>query len=64
MRNFSRYPPFYDDNPWDIYRKIIEGYFEFPPSINPRGRDIIKQLLTQDAAMRLGSANVRYLLAT
>ena len=45
MRNFSRYPPFYDDNPWDIYRKIIEGYFEFPPSINPRGRDIIKQLL-------------------
>jgi protein kinase X len=26
----SGYPPFYDQNPYDIYRRIAVGYYEFP----------------------------------
>jgi len=29
----SGYPPFYDVNPYDIYRRIAVGYFEFPDTI-------------------------------
>ena len=30
----SGYPPFYDVNPYDIYRRIAVGYFEFPETIS------------------------------
>jgi len=50
----SGYPPFYDDNPLGIYKRIIEGYYEIPQFIKPRGRDLIKRLLTADKAIRLG----------
>jgi hypothetical protein len=33
-----RYPPFYDANPYDIYRRIAVGYFEFPANISMPGR--------------------------
>jgi len=26
----SGYPPFYDVNPYEVYKKIMNGYFEFP----------------------------------
>lgn len=34
----SGYPPFYDANPYDIYRRIAVGYFEFPANISMPGR--------------------------
>jgi len=58
------YPPFYDENPWEIYKKIIEGYFEFPSNLESKAKDLIKHLLKVDPNERLGngkngSANVR-----
>lgn len=48
------YPPFYDDNPLGIYQKILDGYYEFPPYIESKARDLIKAFLTADKSIRLG----------
>ena len=48
------YPPFYDDNPLGIYQKIMDGYYEFPPHIEPKARDLIKSFLCADRSQRLG----------
>ena len=48
------YPPFYDDNPLGIYQKIMDGYYEFPPHIEPKARDLIKSFLCADRSVRLG----------
>jgi len=48
------YPPFYDDNPMGIYQKIMDGYYEFPPHIEPKARDLIKSFLCADRSLRLG----------
>lgn len=48
------YPPFYDDNPLGIYQKILDGYYEFPPYIESKARDLIKAFLTADKTIRLG----------
>lgn len=48
------YPPFYDDNPMGIYQKILDGYYEFPPYIEAKARDLIKSFLTADRSIRLG----------
>ena len=50
------YPPFYDDNPMGIYQKIMDGYYEFPPHIEPKARDLIKSFLCADRSLRLGFA--------
>ncbi len=39
------YPPFYDDNPMGIYQKIMDGYYEFPPHVEPKARDLVKSFL-------------------
>ena len=49
------YPPFYDDNPMGIYKKIVEGYYEIPVLIRPTGRDLIKRFLIADPLQRLGN---------
>lgn len=49
------YPPFYDKNPWEIYRKIIEGHFEFHSNIDSKAKDLIRGLLKTDPNERLGS---------
>jgi len=48
------YPPFYDDNPLGIYQKILDGYYEFPPYVEAKARDLIKAFLTADKSIRLG----------
>lgn len=58
------YPPFYDENPWEIYKKILAGVFEFPPNFESKARDLINKLLKTDPEDRLGhgkegSENVR-----
>lgn len=52
------YPPFYDDNPMGIYQKIMDGYYEFPPHIEPKARDLVKSFLCADRSLRLGFAKV------
>ena len=48
------YPPFYDDNPMGIYKKIVDGFYEMPVLINPIARDLIMKFLVADPSMRLG----------
>ncbi len=35
------YPPFYDNNTYEIYKKIIQGYYDFPQSISLHARQLI-----------------------
>lgn len=50
----SGYPPFYDANPYDIYRRIAIGCYEFPANVSMAGRQLIAGLLEQDLSKRLG----------
>lgn len=48
------FPPFYDENPYGIYQKIMVGRIEFPKHIDVYGKDFLKRLLTQDKENRMG----------
>lgn len=48
------YPPFYDENPFGIYQKILVGKIEFPKHVDEYAKDIIKRLLVHDKTARLG----------
>lgn len=48
------YPPFFDENPFGIYQKILSGRLEFPQHIDPDARDLIARLLQHDKSKRLG----------
>lgn len=48
------FPPFFDENPFDIYRKILENRLEFPRHFESNARDLIKRLLVDDRTRRLG----------
>lgn len=49
------YPPFFDDNPFGIYEKILAGKIEWPRHIDPVAKDLIKKLLVSDRTKRLGN---------
>lgn len=49
------YPPFYDENPFQIYQKILAGKIEWPRHIDPIAKDLIKKLLVNDRTKRLGA---------
>ncbi|KAI9593253.1 kinase-like domain-containing protein [Syncephalis fuscata] len=49
------YPPFFDDNPFGIYEKILAGRIQFPAHFDPAAKDIVKRLLTADRTKRLGN---------
>ena len=49
------YPPFYDENPFGIYQKILAGKIEFPRQFDSKAKDLIKKLLTHDRTKRLGA---------
>jgi len=48
------YPPFYDENPFGIYQKILAGKIEFPPHFHKDAKDLVKKLLTADRTKRFG----------
>lgn len=48
------YPPFYDENPFGIYQKILAGKVEFPRHFDVNAKDLIKKLLTADRTKRFG----------
>lgn len=54
------YPPFYDNEPIGIYRKIINGVIEFPRFFDVKSKDIIRKLLNPDISLRLGVMDVNY----
>lgn len=52
------YPPFYDENPFGIYEKILSGKIEWPRHMDPIAKDLVKKLLTNDRTKRLGNMKV------
>lgn len=48
------FPPFYDENPFGIYQKILAGKIEFPKHFDPNAKDLVKRLLTADRTKRFG----------
>lgn len=57
----SGYPPFYDNEPIGIYKKIIAGIIEFPRFFELKVKDILRKLLNPEAPLRLGVKDVFYL---
>ncbi|KAK3954352.1 kinase-like domain-containing protein [Pseudoneurospora amorphoporcata] len=51
------YPPFYHNNPLEIYRQIVEKPVLFParPEISEEAKDIVRSFCTVDRSMRLGN---------
>ncbi|KAJ1654803.1 cytochrome c oxidase subunit 1 [Dispira simplex] len=49
------YPPFFDDNPFGIYEKILAGRIAFPAHFDVSAKDLIRRLLTADRTKRLGN---------
>lgn len=49
------YPPFFDDNPFGIYQKILAGKLEFPRHLDFYVKDLIKKFLVIDKTRRLGN---------
>ncbi|CAH1782276.1 unnamed protein product [Owenia fusiformis] len=49
------YPPFFDDNPFGIYEKILAGKIDWPRHMDPVAKDLIKKLLVLDRTKRLGN---------
>jgi serine/threonine protein kinase len=48
------YPPFYDEQPFGIYQKVLSGKVEFPRHFDLKATALMKRLLTQDRAKRYG----------
>lgn len=48
------YPPFYDENPFGIYQKILAGKIEFPRHFDANAKDLVRKLLTADRTKRYG----------
>ncbi|KAK1797716.1 hypothetical protein P4O66_008083, partial [Electrophorus voltai] len=51
----SGYPPFFDDNPFGIYQKVLSAKLNFPRHLDFYVKDLIKKLLVVDRAKRLGN---------
>lgn len=48
------YPPFYDADTGETYRKIVDGTFTVPAHFSAAARDLVTRLLTADLSRRLG----------
>ncbi|XP_041482421.1 cAMP-dependent protein kinase catalytic subunit PRKX-like isoform X2 [Lytechinus variegatus] len=48
------YPPFYDENPFGIYEKILACKIDWPRSIGSKPKKLIQGLLVIDRTKRLG----------
>jgi len=48
------YPPFYDDNPFSVYEKILQGKVSYPGLMDAYSKDLVKKLLQADRTKRLG----------
>jgi len=53
----SGYPPFYDDNVLELYRKITVGKYEFGKGLTSSLKSLVSGLLEQDITKRLGCTN-------
>ncbi|KAJ1947914.1 cAMP-dependent protein kinase catalytic subunit [Kickxella alabastrina] len=49
------YPPFYDEDHYRLYEKILAGRIQWPAEFDPVARDLVSRLLTADLSRRLGN---------
>lgn len=49
------YPPFFDETPYGIYEKILNGHVHWPKSMDRLSKDLIKSFLNPDRTKRLGN---------
>ncbi|KAJ1555228.1 camp-dependent protein kinase catalytic subunit [Cladochytrium tenue] len=49
------HPPFYDEDPFKLYEKILICKLRFPPHFDPMARDLVRRLLTPDLSKRFGN---------
>lgn len=49
------YPPFYGENPFAVYQRILSGQVSFPFGVSSVTQSLISGLLTANRTKRLGS---------
>lgn len=49
------YPPFQDDDPMNIYRKIINTKPRYPDGFDSKCKSLVKHLLRRDLSKRYGN---------
>jgi serine/threonine protein kinase len=49
------YPPFFDESPYGIYERILNGQIHWPRSMDRLSRELIKAFLIPDRTKRLGN---------
>ncbi len=50
----ASYPPFYDPEPLQTYRKILRGRMQFTKDFNKEVKDVIRGFLFSHSNLRLG----------
>ena len=50
------YPPFFDHNPYRIYKKVVQGEYQVPEPLDCAAKDLIARLLVGNVHARLGAA--------
>ena len=48
------FPPFFDENPFGIYQKILSNALVFPPAFDPIAKDLVLKLLEPNRTARFG----------
>lgn len=51
------FPPFFDKETLNIYKKILKGVVFFPSSVSGQAKDLIRRLLSPQVEERLGVRN-------
>ncbi|KAK4517095.1 uncharacterized protein ATC70_000425 [Mucor velutinosus] len=54
------FPPYYDDNQFKLYEKILTTPPKYPSSIDSTAKDLLKHLLTTDLTQRYGNLKRGY----
>ncbi|KAJ3077530.1 camp-dependent protein kinase catalytic subunit, partial [Quaeritorhiza haematococci] len=49
------HPPFYDEDHFKLYEKILACKLRFPPHFDPYAKDLVKRLLSPDLSKRYGN---------
>ena len=49
------HPPFYDDDHFKLYEKILNCKLRFPSHFDPLAKDLVKRLLSPDLSKRFGN---------
>ncbi|ORE02363.1 camp-dependent protein kinase 6 [Rhizopus microsporus var. microsporus] len=55
------YPPYYDDNQFKLYEKILTTQPKYPAHMDAAAKDLLKHLLTTDLSQRYGNLKRGYL---